>query len=299
MNSKTELPHQHHPGWGGRSCRKSSQKCHLDSGIWQMMPHSLEDASHTVHQAGSAQGIAVSYSCREGWQERGSVPQRNLWVAQQGLKDRTEPSQQVPPWEGLQLSWGKVRRRQALFWGKLNWQEACLEHTYVHKALPFESSQSALRFFYFNFLPTGTNMNSYTVGWHQTSELLSPLEGLASCWTMRTADCHFSMQILPSTCTHSTHTSSIMFTPALLWKHPVSYGYVLELQYPHGLPSHNLRSTATIPTFNLQWAMSSSSTNCSITLPINQLCPKKEQSNPNPHQLPGLSPYNLSSWAGS
>lgn len=39
--------------------------------------------------------------------------------------------------------------------------------------------------------------------------------------------------------------------------------------------------------------MSSSSINCSITLPINQLSPKKEQSNPNPHQLPGLSTYNF------
>lgn len=34
-----------------------------------------------------------------------------------------------------------------LFWGKPNWQEVCPEHTYVHKALPFESSQGALGFF--------------------------------------------------------------------------------------------------------------------------------------------------------
>lgn len=143
--------------------------------------------------------------------------------------------------------------------------------TCVYEVLPFESSHGAFSSLF--FLPAGTSTNSCTVGWHLTSELLFPPEGLASCWTTRTADWHFSMQILPSTFTHSTHTSSIMSTPALHWKHLVSWGYILELQHPHGLSCHNLRPAATTPMCNLPWAMPSFSINCTIILPIQQLFP--------------------------
>lgn len=64
------------------------------------MSCSLEDASHTMHQAASAQGNVLPCSCREGWKEGGSVPQGKPWVAPWGLKDRTEPSQQVPSLAG-------------------------------------------------------------------------------------------------------------------------------------------------------------------------------------------------------
>lgn len=82
------------------------------------MSRRLEDASHTMRQAACAQGIALPCGCREGWQERGSVPQGKPWVAQRGLKDRTEPSQQVPPWQGLQLSWDKAEEMASVVLGQ-------------------------------------------------------------------------------------------------------------------------------------------------------------------------------------
>lgn len=110
---------------------------------------------------------------------------------------------------------------------------------------------------------------------------------MVSCWTTRTADCHFSMLTSPSTFTRSTPASNITSTPALLWKHLLSYEYTLESQPPCGLLSPNPCSTATSP-HDLHGAMLSFSISGSTALPINQLSPIREQRNPDPNQLPGL-----------